>query len=65
MATLHWLDRGPNPDAKPTKFWSTHTNRPRISAETILKMLTWKAQLMGKRVDVLRESDEFVEKNIT
>lgn len=65
MATygLHWTERARDPNMQRTAFFSLHVNRPRISSEAILKLLTLKSQLLGTKLDILSESDQFEARN--
>lgn len=60
---LHWSERAADPNTLHTKFFTKHTNRPRISSETILKMLTLKSHLLGTKLDIAREAEEFETRN--
>lgn len=60
---LHWMDNS-DPNVAVAGRYAPHINRPRISAETIVKLFTLKAKLEGKSVNIVRESQEFEEKNV-
>jgi len=57
--SMHWSERKADPNIKRTGFYSQHINRPRIDGQTILNMLTLKAELMGSKLDVLAEAERF------
>lgn len=50
-------------NTKPTKFHTLHIHRPRISAETLIKLFTLKSQLMGTRLDLVKEQEQFEANN--
>lgn len=60
--SMHWMD---NPDPNIVisgKHWH-HTNRPRMSSLTIVNMLSLKAKLEGRKLNILAEAQEFEERN--
>lgn len=61
--SLHWMDAVNDPNVHQTKMFSTHINRPRISGETIFKMLSLKSKMLGERLDMNKEVEAFEEVN--
>lgn len=61
---LHWTEQKRDSNLQRTPFFTLHTNRPRISSETILKLLTLKSHLLGTSLDILKEAQQFEAKNI-
>lgn len=60
---LHWSDKPLDLNLRPTKFWTKHINRPRMSSETILSLLALKSEIMGTKLDILKEAEEFEIRN--
>jgi len=63
MASLHWSERERDTNISIIGQRSLHINRPRMSSQTIFNLLTLKAKLLGKRLDILQEAREFEERN--
>lgn len=58
--SLHWMDRKPDPNIQRFERHSaTHMSRPRMTSTTILSLLTLKSQLLGTKLDVLKEAESF------
>jgi hypothetical protein len=55
----HWLE-DPNRSRLPAH---EHINRPRISAETILRLITWRNQMRGIKRSLFEESQLAAEQN--
>ena len=60
--SLHWMDN-PDPNVSPAGRQVKHTGRPRMSAQTIVNLLTLKAKLEGRELDILAEAQEFEKRN--
>lgn len=61
----HWMDVEPDPNIRRSKEHIEHINRIRISADSLIKILELKAQLLGKRLDVLKEAQAFEDRVYT
>lgn len=62
-AGTHWTTWPDDPNIRKSVFNNPHIHRPRISSETILQMLTLKSQMLGEKLDILKEAEAFEQRN--
>jgi hypothetical protein len=58
----HWMDN-PDPNIYPAGRQTKHAGCIRMSAQTILNLLSLKAKLEGRKLDILAEAQAFERQN--